>query len=406
MRGTAVQGVGLLVALLWPTPSNCQTGSTTGRADLARFHAVDLQVGANQKRVDEFHQTNFGGNNLAELASGEHRLLGIPFQVGDGVLQLGSTFLKTMPAKFEIKVGRKFARLHVLHATAYGVNEGQITIGSYTLHYEDGTTHTIPIVNAKDLGGWWKRPDAPGPSPAQIGWEGSNQHVKQTGAKIQLFVSTWENPQPDELVVRIDFASAMTKCAPFCVAMTVAAPLEPKAPAAPLTAVELDRLWSHLTSDGPPACDAVETFAGAPQQALSFLVPRIHAARALADAKRVAVLIAKLDHDKFAEREMATAELQKLGPQALPQLRTTMEESKSEEVRQRTQWLLEKLRSASLTPDQKRLQAVIHIFELIASDEARKVLDEVAGGKEGAWLAADAEAALKRLPKKKAPGKN
>jgi hypothetical protein len=60
---------------------------------------------------------------------------------------------------------------------------------------------------------------------------------------------------------------------------------------------------------------------------------------------------------------------------------------------------LEKLNRISLTPDHKRLQAVLSVFELMASDGARKALDEVAGGKGGAWLAAEAAAVLKRMQK-------
>jgi hypothetical protein len=227
---TVVCSLGLILPLFVPTTASCQTEETASRVDLARFFLVDLQNRANQKRVDDFHQNNLPGNNLVELESGKHQLLGIPFQVGEGVIQLGSAFLKEMPEKAEIKVGRKFATLHVLHATAYGVNEGQVTIGGYTLHYEDGKTHTIPIVNGKDVHGWWKRPDAPDPTPAKVGWEGSNAYVKRSDNKIRLFVSTWDNPRPGLKVVSIDFTSTMTFCAPFCVAMTVARSLSSHGP--------------------------------------------------------------------------------------------------------------------------------------------------------------------------------
>jgi hypothetical protein len=367
---------------------------------LAHFYALDLQASANQKRGDDFHQDNFPGNNLVELAAGQHQLLGIPFKVGEGVLQLGSQVLKQLPEKIEINIGRKFTKIHVLHATAYGRDEGQITIGSYNLHYEDGTTQTIPIVNGKDIWGWWKQPGDPDPTRAKTGWEGSNNYVKKIGAELRLFVATWENPRPGTTVDRIDFVSAMTKAAPFCVAMTVAESLKPRAPAKPLTAAELERLWTNLVIIGTPACDAVETLAGTPAQAISFLGPRISAAGPTADVKSIAALITKLDDDNFFEREKATNELRKLGLEALPQLRRTMDETKSAEVRVRTQELLGKLNNLGLTPDHRRLQAVLHVFTLIASDEARKVLDEVAGGKAGAWLAAEAESSLKNMQKK------
>jgi hypothetical protein len=164
-----------------------------------------------------------------------------------------------------------------------------------------------------------------------------------------------------------------------------------------LTAAELDRLWTQLTDNGTPACDAIEALAGAPTQAISFLSPRLRAVWPTAEAKRIAAVIAKLDDDKFSVRETATAELEKLGLEGLPQLRRAMEESKSLEVRLRAQRLVKKINNVSLTPDQMRLQAVLFVFELIASDDARNLLGEVASGKAGAWLAAEAEVTLRRM---------
>jgi hypothetical protein len=394
---TWVKVMALLLPLLLPIPGNCQTGKVSGRPDLARFHAVDLQAHANQKRVDDFPTLkNLAGNNLAALAAGKHELLGIAFQVGDGVLHLGSTLLKGLPEKIEIKIGKKFNTLHVLHAAAYAVDEGKVPIATYTFHYEDGKSQTIAVVNEKDVASFWKRPGVSEPTTAREAWVGPNDYVKKVGAEIRLVVSSWENPRPGSTVLRIDFVSAMTKAAPFCVAMTVAGPLQPRPAAKPLTAADLDRCWTALANTGVPACDAIETLAGAPEQALPFLGPRVRPIRPTADVKTVAALIARLDDDRFAEREMATAELEKLGLEALPQLRRTLEGPKSPEVRLRTEQLLEKLNRIRLTADHKRLQAVLSVYELMASDEARKVLNEVAGGKAGAWLAAEAEAALKR----------
>ena len=397
---TRVGGMAILLLLLLPTLGNCQTAA---RADLGRYYQVDLQPGANQMRVGNFQ--NIASNNLAELTAGMHELLGIPFQVGDGVIQLGSTKQKGMPEKIEIKVGRKFTTLHVLHCAAYGVNEGQVTIANYILHYEDGTAHTIPVVNRVDIFAFFKRPGEKTPTAAKEAWVGSNPNVKKNGVNIRLFAATWENPRPGATVVSIDFVSSMTQSAPFCVAMTVADPFRPRAPAKPLTAAELDRLWTQLTGDDAPAYDAVEALAGAPSQAIPYLGPRVRAGVPPADVKKIAALITKLDDDEFSVREEASAELQKLGPDALPQLRRTLEESKSAEVRQRVQVLLENLANASLTPEQKRLRAALWICELIASAEFRKVLEDVASGKTDAWLAGEASASLKRMQKKQKPGK-
>ena len=193
------------------------------------------------------------------------------------------------------------------------MEKGQIPIGSFTLRYDDATTQTIPVVNRKDIFDWWKRPDTRDLNSAKAAWESSNDHGKKTGIKIRLFLSTWENPHPDRPVVSIEFASALTKAAPFCVAMTVSEPLHPRPAAKPLTAAELDRLWTQLAAEGTPACDAVETLAGAQAQAVPYLGRRIQDAQPATDVQKIAALISKLDDDAFAEREMASAELQKLG---------------------------------------------------------------------------------------------
>ena len=101
----------------------------------------------------------------------------------------------------------------------------------------------------------------------------------------------------------------------------------------------------------------------------------------LNDAKAIAALIAKLDDDSHDEREAVSKELQKRGIEALPQIRRAAAESKSAEVRQRAQEISQKLKNVNLTADQRRLQAVLCVLELIASTEARRVLEDVASGK-------------------------
>lgn len=121
------------------------------KAPGATFTAVDFQALANQKRSDNIGSNNYPGNTLESLAAGEKRLLGIPFLIGEGILHVGSTRLPDKPEKITgIKVGKKLAKLHFLHATAY-YEEEEVPIGSYTVRYADGTTESIPIVNNKDV---------------------------------------------------------------------------------------------------------------------------------------------------------------------------------------------------------------------------------------------------------------
>lgn len=190
-----------------------------------KYTPLDLQPKTNQKLKDDFHGGHFKGNNLAVLPAGEQKFGGVPFVIGPGLIQLGSTELKDRPLTVEgIAVGRSFRRLHILHATGYQAPEGTV-VGSYTVHYADKSKATIELAYGKDFRDWWNSEDGKEASRARIVWEGRNEAVKgltKPGCKIRLFLMTWTNPHPKKQVTRIDFSSTgETRAAPFCVGMTV-----------------------------------------------------------------------------------------------------------------------------------------------------------------------------------------
>src|SRR5436309_2951103 len=70
---------------------------TAGRQGTAGFNLLDFQALTNQKQKWSFDGANRPADRLAALVVGEHRLLGIPFQIGEGVLQVGSKRLTDKP---------------------------------------------------------------------------------------------------------------------------------------------------------------------------------------------------------------------------------------------------------------------------------------------------------------------
>src|SRR5437763_2324438 len=96
-----VMSWGAVLVLCSSSRVQSQPSERAGPGRPARFSPLDLQALANQKRNDEFpsRQNTLHGNNMVALASGEHRLLGIPFHVGQGILHLGSKFLPNQPEK-------------------------------------------------------------------------------------------------------------------------------------------------------------------------------------------------------------------------------------------------------------------------------------------------------------------
>lgn len=182
---------------------------------------LDLQPKATQKLKDNLHAADSAGNNLAELPRGEQTFEGVKFKIGDGLIQLGSEMVPDKPEKVEgIPVNKLFAKLHILHATGFSV-EDDIQIGQYTVHYEDKTKETIPIVYGKDVRDWWYFDDTPGVTRGKVVWKGTNDFAKSNNAMIRLYLTTWTNPKPEKKVTSIDYSSSKTAAAPFCLAMTI-----------------------------------------------------------------------------------------------------------------------------------------------------------------------------------------
>lgn len=117
-------------------------------------------------------------------------------------------------------------KLHFLHSTLFGKTQPFIedgaTIGEYRVHYEDGTTATVPVKYGEDVRDWWFNKAVPAAGDkVKVAWEGENEASKPGGNGIRLYLTTWMNPNPGKKVMSIDFARTDgTPAAPFCVAIT------------------------------------------------------------------------------------------------------------------------------------------------------------------------------------------
>ena len=190
-----------------------------------RFLVVDLQPQANQ-RLDE-DILGYGGNNLKPLPRGRQTLGGVDFEIGAGFLFLSSQMAPGFPNRITgIKLVGKVARLHFLHATGWGfsgVADGT-EIGHFTVHYEDGSSATIPIEYGRDVRDWWALTESAPVTRGEVVWTGVNDASKNFQGhqvNIRMFKGTWENPDRGKNVTAIDYVSRHdTPCAPFLIALT------------------------------------------------------------------------------------------------------------------------------------------------------------------------------------------
>src|SRR5438132_4472570 len=172
-----------------------------------KFTYIDLKDKSNQKLDELFHANAPAGNNLDCLTRGEQTLEGIKFKIGDGYIRLASARLSDKPDKVEgIKVDKRFAKLHILHATAWSTDNDTI-IGEYTINWEDDTSVTIPIIYGKDVLDWWTTDDVVDASRVKVAWKGENEASKARDRQVRLYLTSWENAKSNKKVKTIDFST-------------------------------------------------------------------------------------------------------------------------------------------------------------------------------------------------------
>lgn len=165
--------------------------------------------------------------------------------------------------------------------------------------------------------------------------------------------------------------------------------------AKPAKAEELPALWTALGDvDAAKAFQAMSAMSQASRQTVEFLTEKLRPAVA-AEPKRLAKLIADLDHAEFATREKAMRELADLAELAAPALRKTIEQPPSLEAQNRAERLLRKM--SELNAEGRQVLRAVEVLENVATPEAVKLLQRLESGAPEARLTMEAREALERM---------
>jgi hypothetical protein len=121
-----------------------------------------------------------------------------------------------------IRIERRGAALHFLHATSWGVQKG-VLVGEYVIHRADGSAETAALVFGENVADWYASPKSRSidGKTTRIAWKGECPTSRSYGQELRLYDFVWENSKPDVAITTIDFSSALTKAAPFLLAITV-----------------------------------------------------------------------------------------------------------------------------------------------------------------------------------------
>lgn len=168
----------------------------------------------------------------------------------------------------------------------------------------------------------------------------------------------------------------------------------------PLSDAAFAELWSYLGGErAPRALFAAQRLAAGGDDAVrrlrAVLLPRLD----LGDDS-VEGLIRRLDDDKFRARERAMQLLLKAGERVVPKLHAELKGRPSLEARARIDWLLRRLATKGLSPEQLRGVRAIAALSRIDTASSRAVLAELAEGPEEAPKTLAARAALEAKKEK------
>jgi WD40 repeat protein len=157
-------------------------------------------------------------------------------------------------------------------------------------------------------------------------------------------------------------------------------------------------LWDKLLErDAKTPYEAMTTLAVHPLRAVAFIRAQIKPVATSPDDATLDRLVAELDDEKFAVRERATRELDRLGEAAVSGMRARLAKSPPLETHRRIVRFLDKHDPALPTPAHLQEIRALELLEQLNSAESRTALTELAQGAANARLTRAAAASLARL---------
>src|SRR6185436_1500389 len=166
-----------IVVFVWIKRSNVGASVAESRAD--GITPIDLTA-----YYDSAPQWTQAGE-WADVPRGHQQFGGVPFEVNGMIKILGEGARKDRRTYREqvegIVVGKKFARLHLLHTAHYPAADGT-PYARIVLHYADGSTAILSLIFGRHARDWW-RPDSETRSTlsdpnSEVVWRGGDAGIK------------------------------------------------------------------------------------------------------------------------------------------------------------------------------------------------------------------------------------
>ena len=213
--GDAAAADAILAEIETAPPRATTLGSK--RIDLSKDFNTSLFSGATESGV--FDLSSLPGA-FVPLHGVEFDLRGI-IQLESGTLPDGKTFNGKKATDFPLEhrglqIGQATPTVHFLTSAQWALETRGVEIARFVIHYEDGSSETLPVKSIEDAGNW-HTPSNDLIDAGRVAWRG----VTWNGAIGELSELVWKNPHPEKTITTIDFISAGVQAAPFLVAITL-----------------------------------------------------------------------------------------------------------------------------------------------------------------------------------------
>lgn len=192
-----------------------------GRA-LGEFQRIDLS------RVIASATNGPTEPSWASLPRGQHTFNGVPFQVDGPMAVTGmddareGDFYPTRMAN--LPVGRKAARLHLLHGANHDDKDG-IPMAKVIFHYANGEERSVRLAYGIHARSWVKdrreRNSRLLDANSQQAWNGAGDDTDRSGLSLRLFQTVLPNPLPDQEIVGLEWVSLFSRATPFIAGLTI-----------------------------------------------------------------------------------------------------------------------------------------------------------------------------------------
>jgi hypothetical protein len=160
------------------------------------------------------------------VETGVHRINGQDWDLRGAVLMTGKCLFNLYlqyPEKIEsIPISSKASKVHFLHGCLWPGHEGQ-EIGNYQVHYNNGTTYTIPLIYDKNIANVWDQPGETTVSEieqATLVKLPVKEERKGSTANYSYHF-TWNNPNPELTIEHIAVQSNRKDSAPLLLGITL-----------------------------------------------------------------------------------------------------------------------------------------------------------------------------------------